>query len=359
MNMFWHHVQQSLHLRVDGETTRVLKDETHGRTLVQDTKLALGALRVGRVCKDTSVQQCSVGVGNHATDVSRAVWLLARLWVLELLKVLLDPLGPVHRVPLVDRVDGATRGDTHVRVSEDEFTQGVVEGEAVDRSCFHGHDKLCRGTVHGETRGDLLGSWEEDILGCDRLAGSEDLFRELEDTEDGADRDTSVKVGRSVNGVADDGIASIRALIEDDGLLFFLRDKETALSRSSHGSDEDIIANHVELLLIVTSGVGGASQTGEVDQGGTTDVVGDGLEGELESMAKESKQDGQNISMTWHTAIELEGSSYVKSPVASGCLLCSSVRNRVRVMMSVLMFSCPTAPVPLPLLLSPMLDSRV
>ena len=33
------------------------------------------------------------------------------------------------------------------------------------------------------------------------------------------------------------------------------------------------------------------------------------------------------------------GSSHVKSPVASLCLICSSVRNRVRVTMFVLIFS--------------------
>jgi hypothetical protein len=35
---------------------------------------------------------------------------------------------------------------------------------------------------------------------------------------------------------------------------------------------------------------------------------------------------------------------YVKSPVASGCLSCSSVKRRVRVTISVLIDSEPTAP---------------
>ena len=43
------------------------------------------------------------------------------------------------------------------------------------------------------------------------------------------------------------------------------------------------------------------------------------------------------------------GSRYVKSPVASLCLACSSVRNRVSVMMSVLIFSWPTGGVVVPL----------
>ena len=42
--------------------------------------------------------------------------------------------------------------------------------------------------------------------------------------------------------------------------------------------------------------------------------------------------------------VERKGESYVKSPVASLCLVCSSVRKRVRVTMSVLIFSWPTGP---------------
>ena len=37
--------------------------------------------------------------------------------------------------------------------------------------------------------------------------------------------------------------------------------------------------------------------------------------------------------------------AYVKSPVASLCFVCSSVRNRVSVTMSVLIFSCATGTV--------------
>lgn len=40
------------------------------------------------------------------------------------------------------------------------------------------------------------------------------------------------------------------------------------------------------------------------------------------------------------------GDTYVKSPVASGALTCSSVKNRVRVTMSVLMPSWPTGGAP-------------
>lgn len=41
-----------------------------------------------------------------------------------------------------------------------------------------------------------------------------------------------------------------------------------------------------------------------------------------------------------HEDPRVEKETYVKSPLASLCLTCSSVRKRVRVTMSVLTFSC-------------------
>jgi hypothetical protein len=45
-------------------------------------------------------------------------------------------------------------------------------------------------------------------------------------------------------------------------LLF--RDKKAYATAGAHGADEKLIANHVELLLFVACGVGGAFETGEL-----------------------------------------------------------------------------------------------
>jgi hypothetical protein len=65
----------------------------------------------------------------------------------------------------------------------------------------------------------------------------------------------------------------------------------------------------------------------------------------------------------WHSSLSFSRSasqvsllcrlhSYVKSPVASLCFVCSSVKNRVRVMMSVLTASPLLSPLPLDAILS-------
>jgi hypothetical protein len=48
------------------------------------------------------------------------------------------------------------------------------------------------------------------------------------------------------------------------------------------------MSDHVELLLLISGGVRGSSKSREVDQRCTADVIGDRLEGELQSMAEEA-----------------------------------------------------------------------
>jgi hypothetical protein len=71
-----------------------------------------------------------------------------------------------------------------------------------------------------------------------------------------------------------------------------------------------------------------------VDQCGSPDVVGNALERELEGVAQKSSL------LVSSDLTDLHDFTHVKSPVASLCFDCSSVRKRVRVMMSVLIASC-------------------
>ena len=112
--------------------------------------------------------------------------------------------------------------------------------------------------------------------------------------------------------------------------------------------------------MVVSGCVGGAGEAGEVDEGRASDVVGYAFEGELEGVAEETGLSGLVVGLEWVVDIEIdemmiehvgdelgEVSTYVKSPVASLCLLCSSVKKRVRVTMSVLIVCPPAGPIPL------------
>lgn len=285
-----HGFEETLGVRVNGQTAGVFEQHGHGGTLVQDTQLTLGALGIRGIGEETTVKQSSVGIGNHATDVTGTVGLLAFAREFERVEVFVHPRFPVHAVTLIDRVDTLLGGHLHVGVGQDEFSQRVFHGEAVDCAVLQSDDQLRRGTIHGETRSNHLRSGAQDVLGRNGLARTDQRVRELEDTENGANRDACVQVRRAVDGVADHGVASVGVLVEHYSLFEFLRNQDTAPARALHSRDEDVISNHIQLLLVVTRSVGGTGETGEVNQGGPSDVVGNGLERELKSVAEETDQ---------------------------------------------------------------------
>ena len=166
---------------------------------------------------------------------------------------------------------------------EDKLPQRIVHRKAVDGAALHRNHQLRRRAVHGEARGDELAARQQHVRGL--ALGS---LLQLEDAEDGADADAGVEVAAAVDGVADYGVASVGVLVEDEAVLFFFADQQPAFARGAHGGDEEVVANHVELLLVVARRVGGAGEAGEVDEGGASDVVGDGFEGELEGVAEEA-----------------------------------------------------------------------
>lgn len=119
---------------------------------------------------------------------------------------------------------------------QDELANAVVEREAVDGAVLHGEHQLRRGAVHGEAGGDELGAGLEDVL----LAGRGALG-ELVDGKDGADGDTGVEVGRAVNGVARNGVAGARGILEVDDVFFLFGDEQSALVGRAHGLDEEVV----------------------------------------------------------------------------------------------------------------------
>lgn len=245
----------------------LLKDHGHWAALVQDTQLALGGLGVCRVGEDTAVQESSVCVGNHGTNVTGGVRLVA---ILDGLTPLFGGGVPVLAVALVGGVDGPLLGHLHVGVGKDELAEGVVHGEAIDGTVLHGHDELSRGTVHGETSGNEVGTGAKEVL-----LGALGVLRESVDTENGSNRDTSVQVAGAINGVAGNSVLGIRASRELDGLVLLLGNENAHTAGRAHGGDENVIADHIQLFLVIAGRVGRACKTREVDQAGAADVVGD------------------------------------------------------------------------------------
>mmetsp|Transcript_32237 Transcript_32237/g.99729 ORF Transcript_32237/g.99729 Transcript_32237/m.99729 type:complete len:204 (+) Transcript_32237:466-1077(+) len=128
-----------------------------------------------------------------------------------------------------------------------EFAERRVEREALDALALEAEHELRRGAVHAVARGDDVGADAEHVRDGAQLAGR--LL--LVDREDRARRDVAVDVRRAVEGVEADAEAARPVLGADDGLLVFLRDEDAARPALDERVDEDVVRQHVELLLVV------------------------------------------------------------------------------------------------------------
>ena len=63
-------------------------------------------------------------------------------------------------------------------------------------------------------------------------------------------------------------------LVKVYDILLFFRDYGSASSRATHSSDEEVVRDDIELLLVVARGVGRAGEASQVDESRTSDVVG-------------------------------------------------------------------------------------
>lgn len=173
-------------------------------------------------------------------------------------------------------------------MGQDKLAQGGVHGEPIHVSAPHRDDQLGRGSIHGEAGGEKLAAGHQEVFLLHLLPRPNASIGQLENAKDGADTHTRIQVGTPVNGVADDGISCVGMFVKEDGLFLFLAHDHAAAARAAHGSNEDVIPNHVQLFLFITGRVGGASEAGKIGEAGPADPVGDRLEGELECVEEKT-----------------------------------------------------------------------
>ena len=58
------------------------------------------------------------------------------------------------------------------------------------------------------------------------------------------------------------GSDTLESILDEDGLLVLLRDQNGGGARGLEGVDEDLVGNHVELLLVLSLHIGAAGKTG-------------------------------------------------------------------------------------------------
>jgi hypothetical protein len=94
-------------------------------------------------------------------------------------------------------------------------------------------------------------------------------------SKDGADVDTGVNVGATIQRVKHDTVVALETSIistltttaDDDGLLQLLRDQYGSLAGRAEGVDHDLVREDIELLLVLALHVLFAGQTDAVTTG--------------------------------------------------------------------------------------------
>ena len=194
-----------------GHSTGLLHDEGHGGSLVQQTKLSVGVLGVTGVSENTSVQESTVDITDHRSNVPARELLSGLAGSLTPLEdSLLHGSVPLVKVGLVERDDAGLLGDLDSRLGQDKLSELLIKRKHVDTvsesqdekgrrrvQAVGGGNKVRSGLKGvGETPGFLLGASLLHAIPVN-LA----VLLMFVDSNDGSGGDSGIDVGRSIEGV--------------------------------------------------------------------------------------------------------------------------------------------------------------
>lgn len=87
------------------QSSRLLRKKRHGERLIQQPQLSLLTLLIIGISEDPAIEQRSVHICDHRSDVARAVGRAPVRGVLDAVEILDNWFVEVHRVALVERID--------------------------------------------------------------------------------------------------------------------------------------------------------------------------------------------------------------------------------------------------------------
>lgn len=267
MDFIGHKVQNALDLAFEhtggGDSSGLFDDHSHRNSFVQQSKLSLGGLDVGRVQVDSSVQNGTVDVGNHGSDISCCVRVLL---VLEDLDGVLDGLIPSGGVTFVARKDLLSAGlrEHHLHTGVNELSNGAVEAESVNIASSEGEDHLDGRGIGNISGADAFRSTSKDVF--DSSVASRFA---LVDTENGTNTYIAVNVRTSVKGIEGDAKFTGLSSWNDDGFFVFFGYQDRADSRVDEGVDHHVVRKNIEFLLVISGTVLLSGKTVEVGNTGT------------------------------------------------------------------------------------------
>jgi hypothetical protein len=163
------------------QITYLLRQKGHRERLVKQPELPFLALLVVRIPKDATVEQRSMYIGDHTSDISSGVRGFSGRRILDAVEVVYGGRMKIQRIPLIERVDFAAWRNLDIGMGEHKLTERSVERVTIDTIACR-EDKICGRTIperersgrpshmrptkslHGITSGNHLSAGPQDVL---------------------------------------------------------------------------------------------------------------------------------------------------------------------------------------------------
>jgi len=87
------------------------------------------------------------------------------------------------------------------------------------------------------------------------------------DSKDGPDRDTTINVGASVEGIKDDTVLAPVLIFDENSVLVLLRDHDRHLVGRSKCIHKDLVRNDIQFFLVFALNVRGVGKAGPIRRG--------------------------------------------------------------------------------------------
>mmetsp|Transcript_16198 Transcript_16198/g.24295 ORF Transcript_16198/g.24295 Transcript_16198/m.24295 type:complete len:355 (+) Transcript_16198:312-1376(+) len=288
MNSIGGKLQNSSYLTIEktsgGNSSGLLNNHGHRDTLIKATKLSLSILVISGVKVDSSVQQSTVDIGNHRSYITGTVWLLSSL---EGQYGILDGLIPEIVVTLVGRVDTLSTiiGESHVITGMYEFSNGRIKAESLNSTSTEGEYKLHSRGVNTVSGTDAVSTGFEKVIDTSLLGSRGSLIY----GENGSDRNITVNIGGSVEGIKCYTVFTGLILRNDDGIFILLGNKDGTYTTVDKGIDHHIIGHNIELLLVISGGIDLSGESVKLGYSGAVDGGGNDFEGSGKGVHKDDK----------------------------------------------------------------------
>mmetsp|Transcript_102548 Transcript_102548/g.290483 ORF Transcript_102548/g.290483 Transcript_102548/m.290483 type:complete len:247 (+) Transcript_102548:685-1425(+) len=164
-----------------------------------------------------------------------------------------------------------------MRFDVHELPERRVQREAVHPVTLEGYDELCGGSIHAIPSHKEVAAFAQDVIQGGWFLSAALLFV---DAENGPSADVAVDVAAAVERVERNNEAPRLRRGHKDGLLILLGDQHGARAAVHQGVDEDVVGQHVQLLLVVACGVHLAREAEQVSDARLAARARRGLAGE-------------------------------------------------------------------------------